>query len=43
MFQSVGQESQRQQWMNAQEQQALKNDIEMKKAGHDYTVEWRNR
>jgi hypothetical protein len=36
-------EPKRQQWMYNAQQQAIKNDIEMKKAGHDYSVEWRNR
>jgi hypothetical protein len=37
------QEARRQQWMYNAQQQAIRNGIEMKRAGHDYSVEWRNR
>jgi hypothetical protein len=40
---SADTEAKRQQWLYDAKQSRIKNQIEMMKAGHDYSVEWRNR
>jgi hypothetical protein len=42
-FQSAAEQYQRAEWLDKMQQQRTRNNIDLKRASHDFTIEWRSR